>query len=243
MKRLIKASEVHSGEVRSRPIELPDVGSEARRIIEDHTREARRIVEAARRQGEAIQREAGARGYQEGLARGREEGLAQGRHAAQEQAGQKLSSDLAEVAALARKVVEEFSSARGELLQKARAEMLDFALEIARKIVGRAAESDVQAARENLQKVLELAAASGNVTVLVHPSQLQALQEHAIEVVEALRFRGSLKLAGDERIAKGGVKLLSRQGEIDATIETQFANVAEALRGRAEPGEKDDEIV
>ena len=233
MKRLIKAGETLA--VDPRPMDLPDVGQEARRILADHTREGQRIVESARRQAATLRQEAANRGYEEGLSRGREEGLAKGRAAAQRQEGAKVSSDLAETAALARKVVEGLASARQELLQQAKAEMLDLAIEIARKIVGRAAESDVESARANLEKALELAGGFGGVTVLVHPSQLEDLQRYAPEVIEALRFRGDVKLAGDERVGKGGVRLLGRQGEIDATVQTQLANLTEALQGSGSP--------
>ena len=233
MKRVIKAGE--ACEVEPRPMDLPDVAQEARRILADGAREAQRVVDSARRQVAAIRQEAADRGYEEGLSRGREEGLSRGLAEARLQAGEKLSGDLAEVAALARKVVDELASAREQLLQQAKAEMLDLAMEIARKIVGRAAESDVEPARANLEKALELAGGRGNVTVMVHPSQLEALRRHAPDVVEALRFRGRVTLAGDERVGKGGVRLLGRQGEIDATVQTQLANIAEALRGPDSP--------
>ena len=233
MKRVIKASEMDSGAVGAGPMELPDVAGEARRILAEAGAEARRLVEEARRHAGAVQQEAVRRGTEEGLARGREEGLAEGRKQAREEAGEQVSSDLVQTAALARKVVEELAAARDEILQQARSQMLDFALELARKIVGRAAECDPEAARANLQKVLELAEIGRSVTVLVHPSQLRMLRRHASEMVEALLFRGKVNLAGDARIGPGGARLVSRQGEIDATIQTQLQNVVEALRGPA----------
>ena len=229
MKRLIKAGDALA--VEPRAMDLPDIAEEARRILADRAREAQGTVETARRQAAAIRQEAADRGYEDGLSRGREEGLSQGLAAARLQAGEKLTADLAQTAALARKVLDELASARQQILQDAKEEMLDLALDIARKIVGRAAEADVESARANLEKALELAGGRGSVTVLVHPSQLEALQRHAPEVAEALRFRGRVLLAGDERVGKGGVRLLGRAGEIDATIQTQFKNIAEALRG------------
>jgi flagellar assembly protein FliH len=233
MKRLIKSDDVQSGVIEAVPIDLPDVAAEARRILAEANRQARRIVDEARRQAASVEEQASGRGYEQGYARGREEGLAEGRRAAQQQAGQKLSADLTELTALARKIVEELAGARQQILQEARAEMLDFAVELAGKIVGRVADSEIEAAGHNVRKVLELAGGGGNVTVLVNPTQLEALRTHAGELVEALRYRGKVKVEGDERIGKGGAKLVGRGGEIDATIATQLANVAEALRGPA----------
>jgi flagellar biosynthesis/type III secretory pathway protein FliH len=122
------------------------------------------------------------------------------------------------------------------MLQEARGEMLEFAIELARKIVGRVAECDPRAAQANLGKALELAVAGGGVTVLVSPAQLEMLQGHAAELVEVLRLRGRVNLRGDETVGRGGVRLLSRQGEIDATIRTQLDNVVEALCGEPPVG-------
>jgi hypothetical protein len=41
-----------------------------------------------------------------------------------------------------------------------------------------------------------------------------------------------VKLAGDQQVGPGGVKLSTRNGQVDATIETQLANVARMLTGR-----------
>ena len=54
--------------------------------------------------------------------------------------------------------------------------------------------------------------------------------EHCRELVETLGC-GGVRVMADESITPGGVKVLCRGGEIDATIETQLANVAASLAG------------
>ena len=53
------------------------------------------------------------------------------------------------------------------------------------------------------------------------------------ELVAALRVRGQVELSGDDSVPMGGARLLGKSGEIDATIETQWNNVVEALLGPA----------
>ena len=109
--------------------------------------------------------------------------------------------------------------------------MLDFALELAAKIVGRIAAEGATAARENLRKALELAEASAAVCVKVNPAQLAGLNLCLPELLEALGRSGEVRMVGDEAVSPGGVKVQTDCGEIDATIETQWANVVEALLG------------
>lgn len=241
MKRVITADEANSQAIDLRAMELPDVAGEARQALAEASALARRIVEEARAEAQDIYREASRRGHEEGLARGRQEGAAEARQAARQEAGDRIGTELAELTACARKVVGELAAAREQLLQEARDEMLDFAIQLARKIVARVAQSDPQAAQANLRKALELAGAGASVTVLVNPSQLAMLQAHAAELVESLRLGGQVELRGDERVDRGGARLLSRQGEIDATIRTQLDNVVEALCGEPPAESRDDD--
>jgi flagellar biosynthesis/type III secretory pathway protein FliH len=73
------------------------------------------------------------------------------------------------------------------------------------------------------------------VLVKVSPGQLASLQSRCGELVEELSLRAELSLVADESIAPGGVKVVHRNGEIDATIDGQLAALAEALLSRDEP--------
>ncbi|HUT60459.1 MAG TPA: FliH/SctL family protein [Phycisphaerae bacterium] len=232
MRRVIKAEAMRGpGANAPMPLDLTDVGAEARRALADARAKAQQLVAEAQDEAVAVLREAQQRGYQEGLTRGRAEGLAAGRSDAEQQAGASLASDTAELTSLARKVVDELAAGRANLLEQGRAELLNLAIEIAEKIVAQVAEADIEAAAANLAKVLELADGAADIVVKVNPDQLQQLQRRLPDLLELLRVGGRVSLLGDARISRGGARLLGRHGEIDATIETQLANVVEALLG------------
>lgn len=232
MKRVIKAQEQHdSAGAGARPLDLLDIDADVRRIVGASRAEAEGIVAEARRRAASILQDAQRRGYAEGLSRGRAEGAAEGRRAAEEKALQHLHAGQDELLALARKTVDELAAAKAQLLQQARGELLELAVELARKIVARVAATDVEAARANLQKALELAEAAGELAIHVNPGQKADLERRLPELAEMLHVRGRVTLVADERISAGGVRLLCGPGEIDATIETQLANVVEALLG------------
>jgi len=226
--RVIKAADGPTA-VRAAALNLNDLADQARQLVLEARKEAARIAAEARHAAEAVKAQALQQGYAEGLARGKEQGLRQ----AQANADQSRRTESAQLAELAGKIVAELSAARDETLRRARRQMLEFAVELARKIVGQVALADISAARANLEKALKLANGGGEIVVQVNPGQLQELTQQWPELVSGMNLPGEMRLVADEQISPGGVKLLSRSGEIDATIETQLANVAASLLGQA----------
>ena len=99
------------------------------------------------------------------------------------------------------------------------------------QIVGRVAATDIEAAKSNLAKVLELSHGRASVTIRVNPQQLDRLKSHCADLAAAMNVPGEVALVADVGIAPGGAKLVSPHGEIDATIRTQLDNVIESLFG------------
>ena len=210
MARIIKSGSADASRGAGEAVkDLADIAAEARVVVLDARKQAARIVAESRAESAADRESAAEQAYAEAFARGQNDGLLE----------------------LAGKAVTELAEARATLLHEARCEMLDFALELAEKIVGRVAAAGISAARENLRKVLELADCAQKVTVKVNPAQRDALVECLPALIETLGRTGGIELVGDEGISPGGVRLLSGRGEIDATIETQLVAVAEALLG------------
>jgi len=213
-------------------LSLADIAAEARRIILDARRDAARAVAEARAEADAARQAAERQGYADGLARAREDGCAEGRAAGMAQAKEALAAETAESAAMLKSLLAELQASRAKLLEQARAEMLQFALEVAAKIVGRVAAADPAAAEANLRKALAHVDGPGEVVAAVHPSQTARLEACLPHVLGEMEGAPSVRVVGDERVAPGGVKLAWGLGEIDATVDTQLANVAEALLGR-----------
>jgi flagellar assembly protein FliH len=219
MARVIKGDTPDAMAVsRAAVLKLADFAAEARDIVLEARKDAARILGEAQGQADDVLADAERRGYDEGFARGKADGHAEGQLAAESHRAP------AELLELARRAVDELHRATEQLPRH----VLAFAVEIAEKIVGEVA-GDIRAARANLIKVLALGGGYREVTIQVNPGQLAQLQEHCREVVEALSFRGTVHLVGDESIAPGGANLISGQGQIDATIATQWNTVVHAL--------------
>jgi len=236
MTRIIKAdATVDPSATKAGILNMPDFAAEARRIVLEARKDAARIMSEARAEAESIQRRARQDGYAEGFARGQNDGHTEGGRQARADVGKEIAGEYAELLAWAKEVVAGLSAAQAESRRHGSGGILEMAVLLAEKIVGRVAAVDVEAAKANLAKVLELAHFASKVVVRVNPGQLEALREAFRDLVDALGAGGMVRLVGDERICPGGVKLVSRHGQIDATIETQLANVARVLLGEEDP--------
>lgn len=232
MMRVIKANEMSApGRTRAVVLDLRDLAAEAREIILDSRKEAAAIVAGAKTQAAEIKAQAAQTGQAEGFARGTTQGIAQGAAQAHADAEAQLQAQTAELVDLAKAIVAQLAVAKDQALAHMRQDMLNLSLQLASKIVGQIAVSDIGAARANLEKVLQLCSGGGEIVLKVNPGQLRRLQAHCDELTEALAVQGSVRLLSDESVGPGGVKLISGSGEIDATIETQLANLAQGLVG------------
>jgi len=231
MAKLIKADSTTSPAVSEVALNLADFADQARQIVLDARKDAARIVAQARTHAETLTKMAQQKGYEEGFDEGKKNALAL---AAKDQPAcpaQPATDELAKALMLVEDLAKQLQQAKNEIMQNCSNELLELALEIARRIVVHVAPRDIDVAKANLAKVLELSAASKDMTVRVNPEQLSRLQLHTGELVGNLGIRGHLRLVADENIPPGGVKLQTRCGELDATVIRQLENVMEALLG------------
>ncbi len=227
MARVIKAGE--TGEAAAPALRFADLADQARRVVLDARAQAASLTDQARAEAEQARTRAAEEGYAQGLAAARQE---------TQQATAEAAESLRQAVESARELVEALQANRRELLAEARREMLEFAVELAERIVGRVAGADLSAAAANLAKALELCGARTEVAARVNPAQLHGLWRHCRELVDTLGA-GQVQLVADESVSPGGVKLMVGAGEIDATIEAQLDAVVTALLGprRAEARE------
>jgi flagellar assembly protein FliH len=204
-----------------------DVGEE----LESVRHEAARELIEARDDARIAHLKAEESGYSEGFERGKSEGYAAGERSAHERVRREIASEMQELISLTGRIVDELEIARQKVVDQARGEMLTFAVRLAEKIVKRIAAGDPRSAQENLARALKLTEGRAHISVLVNPGQLSQLRKCCTELVGVLDRSEQVVLVGDKDVGPGGVKLVTRGGEIDATIETQLANVVEVLLG------------
>ena len=246
MSTVIKAGEAVGLKQRLVTVDLSDHLAEARTILENARREAQRIADAARREHAVVarsvedaQQEARERGhlegFEEGRARGLEEGRAAGFAVARAQAIERFTREQAHLTATLNASIAEFDRVKGELAVAAERDLLEFALLIARKLTFAIGSLHHEAAAANVTRALRLVDSRTDVQIHLSPADLAALEQFVESTLRPACATRHVNLVADESIAPGGCRLTTQCTGIDATLETQIAELTALLLGDSRP--------
>ncbi|MBO9515997.1 MAG: flagellar assembly protein FliH, partial [Variovorax sp.] len=180
-----------------------------------HAAELAQLRREARAAGEAEGRKQGhAQGRAQGLAEGHAEGVAAGLAAASAHAEQLL--------ALANSLPAALRRAEGEVADA----LLTLALDIARQVVHRTLRAEPEWVLPLVQDLLHAEPAlQGEPRLLLHPDDVALVKNSLGNELESAGWQ----LRADDTIARGGCRVQSASGELDASLETRWKNVTAAL--------------
>ncbi len=156
------------------------------------------------------------------FARGFEQGERSGRAKADERADalvQQLTNALAELAA-----------ARARVIGETERQLVELALAIARRIVHREVSIDADLLVAMARVALDRVADASRVTVRVNPDDYQRLGATRVAAMAS----SNVSVTSDARIPPGGCRVESDMGTLDAGIDAQLHEIAQALLGRPE---------
>ncbi len=212
--------------------DLGDLGKQARRLLEAAHREADRIVEeahaAATERIEAERQSARREGHAQGLAEGRE----RGEEVAREAILAELGPQLTELSSAWKQMLERWEADRDHFLESSREDVLRFAMALAKKVVFRILETDPAVVNEQLADALALLSRPSAVEVAINPADRPLVELVLPEILQRIKQCRHVSLRDDPAVGRGGCRLVTEAGEIDATIERQLESIAEALRPR-----------
>jgi flagellar assembly protein FliH len=190
---------------RPRPGGIKGADSGASRELSE---EAERIVSEARMQAEEIRTEAHQKGYAEGAEKGRkEEGAA-----------------LSKVIAGFQRSLEELARLREHGIKDNELEIVELALEVARKIIGSELASDPMTVAKVVRNALSHVRVKESLRVRLNPEDHALLSQGTPEFLEAVT------LVADPGIERGGAVIESSGGNLDAQIEEQLAEIEKSLK-------------
>jgi flagellar assembly protein FliH len=216
---------------RAGALNVANFSEQAKKLILDAQAKSSQILAQATTKAKEVEKLAEQRGYDTGFARGLADGQADGAEKAFAEAIKRFDQQTAELQKMLKQSVLKLEEARNDILQQARAELLDLALAIAEKVTHLRAEGDIAVAQASLSKAIDMVSCSGQVQAKVCPAQLNELREYAGQFLSEMGMSELVTLVGDESLAPGDVVLVSRQGEVDARVQTQLDNIVAALTG------------
>lgn len=121
--------------------------------------------------------------------------------------------------------IKQISSLAGEITARAEDDLVNLALQIAKKIVGREVTIDREIVLTLVKVSLGKLHNRSVAEVHLNPEDFVFVQSQR----EKLDFRGSLELVEDNSISLGGCLIHTETGDIDGRIESQFDEIAYGL--------------
>ncbi len=229
--RVVKSGDFR-GQADAQPFNFEDIKRRCDEHVERVRAQAKQILETAATDAELLKRKA----TEEGRVAGREEGLRDAARQIEQRAAEVSEARVAErlgtMLPALQKLSDSLHRERQQWLHDWERAAVDLCVAVARKIVGRELEHCPELSRNVMARALQLATGSTRLTLRLHPADLERLGPHGDDVVRSLSACRDVTLAADPAIAPGGCVVTTDAGEIDATIDTQLARIADELLQR-----------
>ena len=126
------------------------------------------------------------------------------------------------------RTIDELAALRPRLREQAERDLVRLAVAIARRVVRRELTIDPQAITGLVKAALEQLAAGERVRVRVHPEDEAAVRSCLVAAGRA----PSVEVSGDAALERGSAILESERGNLDASAETQLAEIERGLTDR-----------
>lgn len=172
------------------------------------------------------------RGLAEGLAKGREEGL----HAAREALPLQEAEDLNAAAVALREAARGVEALRAGYLVENRKLLVDLALSVAGRILGREIAADPDALLTTVERALAALGDAEPVALRLSPEVAEAVAEERSPALAELARQHGLRIETDPRLSRADARVLADRTAVDARLETTLARIAEEWGELAERG-------
>ncbi|WP_302139209.1 flagellar assembly protein FliH [Halomonas alkalicola] len=191
--------------------------------------ELRALQDSAR---EEARQEGHREGYQAGQAEGFQAGLAEGLEQGRAQAREELERQLRETLTPLLPLAASFGEALQELDQVLAEELVELALATGRQLAGEALKARPKQVLEIVRGLLHTEPGmSGKPRLWLHPRDHALVEEYLGQELAAAGW----VLQPDDQVTRGGCRVTSASGELDATWESRWAAVKRQVRRRAAP--------
>jgi flagellar assembly protein FliH len=128
------------------------------------------------------------------------------------------------------KLIGELGDLHRKTCRDVESDLVQLALAVARKIVGREVSIGPEAVTRIIRQALDRVEHSGRIIIKLNPADLDLLADIKPKCLSGLPEAGRAAFEADASISRGGCLVETDGGEVDARIEHQFKVVEEAFR-------------
>jgi flagellar assembly protein FliH len=222
--RIVKAQSVR--ELSARPaFNFVDLRLEADQVITQAHQTAEQLLVQARQEVASL--------YEQTRTVAKEAGLREARVEIQRQAvlliSDRLDEELKTALPALRSAAEALQAERDRWLIRWEQTAVRVGVAIAEKLVKSQISTRPQLAAGMIADALRLAAGQPRITVHLHPDDLAAWGDQGPRIVESLTACADSTLVADPDVSRGGCRIETTHGEIDAQVETMLERLASEL--------------
>jgi flagellar biosynthesis/type III secretory pathway protein FliH len=222
---LIKNTPGEAGQRSAVVLDLADLSRSAERLVDEARRRADAVIRAAQEEARRVVEAARA----EARVQGREEGRREGAAAARTEVVQELSPRIESMVAAWSAALEQYRVAEETMRDAAARDVVEFALEVARKVVLRTIAQDPGLVRDQVVEALRGLARRRAVEVRIHPADRAFVEEIVPRLASAVEGCEHVQLVEDEAVQRGGCLVRGGAGQVDARVATQLDAIARAI--------------
>jgi flagellar assembly protein FliH len=219
-------------------VDLADHLAEARSVVEQARREAAQIVAEARVQAEALREVAHRAGHESGVPQGLEEGRQRGHDEAFRAAKAEFTAKHASLVAALTTALAEVETIKQTLQLEAERDVLAYAVDLATKLTFDIGRRHREAAVENLRRALRTVGSPTDVTIRINPADAATIETFCGGELALPVDAAHVRVLTDEAIAPGGCRVERGPCEVDASLETQTAQLVALVLGEHDGGER-----
>ncbi|MFW3614478.1 flagellar assembly protein FliH [Billgrantia antri] len=189
---------------------------------------------------EKVIQEAREEGYQAGFETGRREGHAQGLQEGRQEAERELKLRTHEVVTPLKPIAEQFTDALEQLDEEIANDLVELAMATGQQLAGEALKARPKQVLELIKALLHTEPPLvGQPRLWLNPQDHKLVEEYLGSELTAAGW----KLQPDAQLTRGGCRVTSANGELDATWESRWEAVKSQVRRRrsATPADDSDE--
>uniref|UniRef100_A0A1A9Z1L5 Flagellar assembly protein FliH/Type III secretion system HrpE domain-containing protein n=1 Tax=Glossina pallidipes TaxID=7398 RepID=A0A1A9Z1L5_GLOPL len=166
-------------------------------------------------------------GFESGYRSGKESGYLKGLEEGLKEGLEKFNIKKKEKISQVEKLIQELKSSISGLDSVIPSRIIQIALQISEKIIKKSPICDTKVLLKDIRKLLhEKNFLGDDLRLYVHPDDLNILKEYFGETFKNQGWR----LLGDGQLLRGGFRILSEDGEIDATLESKWNHICQILK-------------
>jgi len=203
--------------LRSAAYNLTDMTSQAQDYLSTVRQEAIQIIQQARLEAEAI----------------RQQAEQAGRQAAQEAIegilDEKVAQQMQSLMPALDSAVSQIEDSKQQWLQYWETSIVHLSTSIAAHVIRRELKTEPELALEWIREALQLAAGSAEVSVHLHPHDLETLRGEIDRLAATFCPLAKGQIVADPSITAGGCRVETQFGTIDVQLEAQLARVEQEL--------------